>query len=760
MASVKCTGFLLSFWFAVSASAANPLGYGPAPNDAYWTNLWHLENLDVHAARLGIDINARGAWSVSRGAGVNIAIVDDGVELAHPDLANRAAAELHWNFETDTPFGGHASDSHQHGTAMAGMATAEGDNHRGIIGMAPEARFASWNIFQSNAPSGSPYVNSAQRAKMFTFHNQQVQVQSHSWVTPGQNLISMSALENDAISNAVTLGRGGKGVVIVRAGGNNRIVQPRNVNDDAYTSDPRVITVGAIRSDGRVASYGTPGAAILVSAPSGDASFPSPFSTDRLGTKGFNRINFATDHAEYVFGNLWQGGTSSATPLIAGVAALLLSVNPELTYRDVQQILIHAANQTDPADPGIVENGAGFRVSHNTGFGLLDAAAAVDLARAWTNRPGLATASFSVTNAQAIPDAGLRVLVTGSAGVPPGLEPIIALPSLGLVPDQPTAILPLVYIGLATGAVLTNDLEGKGALIQRGGGPFSEKLDHAQRRGAAFAVMYNNQQSNRLEVMGNTDFVGIPAVFISQHHGEALASLATNETVQAQLALSTANININVDRALLCEHVSVELVWEHQQRGDARVTLVSPMGTRSVLQRLGDTVAPFSGSWTFSSTHHFYESSLGTWTLEVSDQVQGGTGVVHQATLHLRGTEIVDSDADGLDDDWEQRHLPSLERGPREDPDADGYSNAREQILGTNPAVNETVLTVSLSAWNPSFVRMNWPSRPGVQYEVLGFGDLAEAPETFATVNGGFPRSAWFGEVDSSYRFFQVREKP
>src|SRR5262245_56420016 len=85
----------------LSSFAAGPVPYAPAPNDSYFGEQWYLEHLDTNAVRHGIDMNARTAWAVSKGAGVTIAIVDDGVELAHPDLTNRARTDLHWNFASE-----------------------------------------------------------------------------------------------------------------------------------------------------------------------------------------------------------------------------------------------------------------------------------------------------------------------------------------------------------------------------------------------------------------------------------------------------------------------------------------------------------------------------------------------------------------------------------------------------------------------------------------------------------------------------------
>jgi subtilisin-like proprotein convertase family protein len=592
---------------------------------------------------------------------------------------------------------------------------------------------------------------------MFEFKIDEVQVQNHSWVRPGTRLATMSEAEDLAISNAVYHGRGGLGVVMLRGAGNSRTAG-RNVNEDTYTSDPRAITVGAILSTGRVAPYSTPGAAILVSAPGGEGSGRTLMTTDRVGTLGYNQINFANDLADYVFGTLGFSGTSAATPLVSGITALMLSANTNLTVRDVQHLLALAAFQPDVIDPNLGTNGAGLLVSHNTGFGTVNAGSAVQMALQWPGVRPQTIISNTVQMTNAIPDAGLRVLISEEA-VPTDLQSIIALPSLGIVPDEPTATLPLVYVGRATNTLETN-LTGKAALIQRGGGSFDVKIQNAADAGAELAIMFNDQGTTSLQIMGGTDFVPIPSVFISQRDGEALASLLTNTQVNAQFILESIDFEFLIADSLITEHVLVHLDMFHELRGDVRVTLVSPSGTRSILQRLGPDTTAFDGRWTFMSTHHFYESSAGTWRLEVSDQANNAVGFVRGATLEIRGMEIVDIDRDGLDDGWEQQAFSNLESGPVDDSDADGYTNVREQMLGLNPAANDSVLQVDASRWGDSYLRLNWPARNGVLYEVLGATELGGSLQSIAFVTGGFPRVAWFGRVDEDYRFFTVREVP
>src|SRR6185436_16339100 len=106
----------------------------------------------------------------------------------------------------------------------------------------------------------------------------------------------------------------------------------------------RVITVAAVRLDGRAASSSDPGACLLVGAPSGDinSGFNGLFSTDLIGSRGVNQLSYFfpyEDLSDYVFNNLGASGTSASASQVSGVVALMLSANPALTYRDVQQIL-------------------------------------------------------------------------------------------------------------------------------------------------------------------------------------------------------------------------------------------------------------------------------------------------------------------------------------------------------------------------------------------------------------------------------------
>ena len=705
-----------------------------------------------------------------------IAVADGGVELTHPELANRAAGSPHFNFATQTADGTPPLDNAYwaHGTECAGLALAEANNLIGMAGVAPKARLASWVIFGTNSdPDLLPVVSDEQLMDMYQYQSSVVSVQNHSWGHSGLTQQSPTLLEQIGLSNAFTLGRAGLGTIMVRSGGNNR-VNGGNADDDGYLSDPRVIVAGAVRIDGRAASFSSPGGCLLVAAPSGDPVFNTNdfglFSTDLLGTNGANFYNFFPpnqDLNDYVFDSFGGFvGTSAAAPQVAGNRGLAArgEHQPHQPRRAANPAAV--LGHFDFADPDLVTNGAGFRVSHNVGFGVPDAGAAVNLARRWTNRPPRIVITFTAANPAAIPDDGLRVLVTGT-NVPANLASLDTAPSTGPHADAPTASLPLVDVGQATNAIAIN-LTNKGALIQRGAVPFAEAITYAAQAGAAFAVVYNNATGfgecgggDMLCAMGATDFVPIPAVFIGQTDGENLAALIqTNQSVLAQIHLASTNYVFNVTNTLICEQVGVRLQTDHPRRGDVRVTLVSPMGTRSVLQAYNTDLSPGPVDWTYYSTHHFFESSAGNWTLYVSDEAAGATGTVQSASLIIYGVPIKDTDHDGLDDDWEIAHFGTLAYGPKDDPDHDGYNNAFEQILGTNPFAADIPFVLDLSLWNQSLARLSWPGSPDYIYQVWG-GARSSALTLHTNLPGRFPETEWFTPyATSTNQFFQVRALP
>lgn len=744
--------------------------YAPRPNDPLFfvpgtlQGEWqaHLENRNTNGLRLGVDLNVREAWAITRGEGVVLAIADDGFETDHPDLRNRAEGAPHFNFITERPDGMPSGIFSSHATAVAGIAGATSDNKLGVAGVAPRVQLASWVIFGAN----DNLVSEEALMDMFQYQSNVVSVQNHSWGKVGAEQLRVSSLEDLALQNAIDFGRSGLGTIFVRAAGNGR-EEGTDANEDGYLADPRVIAVAAARLDGRFTRYSSPGACILVAAPSGDlnetvadpclSDTPNITTTDRRGSRGYNRAADGSHGGDYAWGADGFSGTSAATPQISGVAALILSVNPELTYRDVQQILLLSSRPHDFSDPTLVVNGAGLQVSHNVGFGVPDAGRAVSLARDWANRPGLTSVSYQSTDVAAIPDDGLRVGVEGT-DVPDFLRSLAALPGSGIHPESNTALIPVTDVGSATEPI-TADLRGRAALIQRAPNFFCQKIAFAAQAGAELVIIYNNTGGTDRIFMVETDRTPIPSVFISQNDGEALRDfVAAQPDARVQLTVNAIRFTFDVTETLQCEFVAVHLDTDHSARGDLRVVLTSPSGTRSVLQRVNRDTLPGPRDWTFYSVQHFYESSFGRWTVSISDENDQGTGSVQEVRLTLTGVSLQDSDHDGLEDAWELEHFGTLSRGAADDPDADGYSNAREQVTRTDPNGLDSPLALDLSLWDSRLARLSWPSVTNTVYRVQIGSDSPRPLSLLTNVPGRPGQTEWFVPYTNVlHEFFRVQ---
>lgn len=388
-------------------------------NDPLLGDAWHLENIGQGGGQPGIDVNISAAWSQVTGNGVTLGIVDDGVEANHPDLAANFDAADSYDFngrDTNPTPPSYLGDDH--GTSCAGVAAGVANNGLGSAGAAFDANLAALRLIALP-------TTDQDEADAFEFHNQNIDIKSNSWgpSDDGVTLEGPGAAAVAAMEDAVANGRGGKGTIILFAGGNGGDVFD-NSNFDGYANRRETIAVAAADNFGNVSYYSDPGANLVIAAPSnGDRGTLGIVTTDRVGDDGYNIDSSDGEPSDINYTNSF-GGTSSACPLAAGVVALILEKNPNLGWRDVQEILIQSAKKIAPANSGWVTNGGGYHFHHDFGAGLIDAGAAVTLAGTWTNlgpnfsyeeaRHGLSTVipdnqpdgvSFTFN----VPDATLRV---------------------------------------------------------------------------------------------------------------------------------------------------------------------------------------------------------------------------------------------------------------------------------------------------------------------------------------------------------------
>ncbi len=364
--------------------------YKRLPQDPLFPDQWHLHNTGQYFDNPGVDVNVIPAWDNGlRGDGIQIAIVDDGLEHTHPDLAPNYTSVGSWDFneEDSDPAPLYAED--RHGTAVAGVAAARDDGSSCGVGSAYRSRLAGIRLIAE--PS-----TDAMEAQALTYAYQSNQIFNNSWgpEDDAERLEGPGTLTRLALADGVKNGRGGLGSIYVWAGGNGRAMKD-NVNYDGYANSRFTIAVGAVDYFGKQANYSEPGAPLLIASPS-SGSGPSICTTDLIAPHGYE--NSANCTADF-------GGTSSAAPLVSGVISLMLEVNPELSWLDVQRILGDSTVKNDPQDPGWMQNGAGRWINHKYGLGMIDAQKAVELARQWRkNKDYIAFESTNIVVDKYIPD--------------------------------------------------------------------------------------------------------------------------------------------------------------------------------------------------------------------------------------------------------------------------------------------------------------------------------------------------------------------
>ncbi len=294
-------------------------------SDPFLADQWHLFNSEVIET-----------WALSTGEGVTVGVVEDYFEESHEDLAANVSQTISSNHSSGSTAGYHA-------TAVAGVISATGGNGLGVIGTAPDA-----DIVSLSDVVDSPFEI-----------NEAISIYSNSW-GPLDSSGGISTTEWDyIIDSAEDAALAGTSVLFANGNGGDSLDQSAY---DPIVSSPFTLPITAVNDWGEASWYSELGSNII-------AATYSDGGVNAITTTDVNN-NYTNDF----------GGTSSATPHAAGMAALMHSVNSDLIFRDYISIFAHTSLKIDMIDSSWDTNLAGIDTSYYYGFGLINPVDAVQAA--------------------------------------------------------------------------------------------------------------------------------------------------------------------------------------------------------------------------------------------------------------------------------------------------------------------------------------------------------------------------------------------
>ncbi len=372
-----------------------------AGTDPLYLTQWYLKNTGRLTGYSGLaageDLQVENVWASGlRGENIRVAVVDDGLEVTHQDLAPNVVEGASYNYVNDgswqrgSPWPLPCYANQFHGTAVGGVVAARDGNSLGGRGVAPRTSLVGYNAMATDRDSDMLDALVRDQARNHIYNN--------SWGAEDNGQFSAptsKAAYAGTILNGLRNGRNGLGSIYTFAGGNGGAKGDYSVLD-GNVNVLGTIPVCATNAAGKRAPYSEPGPNLLVCAPSSDMGQENGSSLPDVTTTALRNDYLTTFN-----------GTSAATPMVSGVVALMLQANPNLTWRDVPLVLARSARQVDPTNAGWTSYG-GYHYNHEYGFGVADATAAVQLARSWQSVGDSSTlrqcGPYSATVNQAIPE--------------------------------------------------------------------------------------------------------------------------------------------------------------------------------------------------------------------------------------------------------------------------------------------------------------------------------------------------------------------
>ncbi|XP_075063934.1 furin [Mixophyes fleayi] len=331
------------------------------PTDPKFPQQWYLYDASRH------DIHVKEAWEQGfTGRGIVISILDDGIEKNHPDLQD--------NYDPDASYDVNDQDpdpqprytqlnDNRHGTRCAGEVAAVANNGICGVGIAYNAKIGGVRMLDGE-------VTDAVEARSLGLNPNHIHIYSASWgpEDDGKTVDGPAHLAEEAFLRGVKQGRNGLGSIYVWASGNGGR-EHDSCNCDGYTNSIYTLSISSTTQFGNVPWYSEACSSTLATTYSSGNQNEKQIVTTDLRQK-------CTDT---------HTGTSASAPLAAGIIALALEANNNLTWRDMQHLVVRTSNPAHLKTNDWITNGVGRKVSHSYGYGLLDAGAMVALAKNWTN---------------------------------------------------------------------------------------------------------------------------------------------------------------------------------------------------------------------------------------------------------------------------------------------------------------------------------------------------------------------------------------
>uniref|UniRef100_A0A915BT12 Neuroendocrine convertase 2 n=1 Tax=Parascaris univalens TaxID=6257 RepID=A0A915BT12_PARUN len=391
-----------------------------SPTDPLYPYQWYLKNIGQAGGKPRLDLNVEKAWALGfTGKNVTSAIMDDGVDYMHPDLKNNFNAKASYDFSSNDPFPypRYTDDwFNSHGTRCAGEIAAARDNGICGVGVAYDSKVAGIRMLDQ------PYMTDLIEANSMGHEPNLIHIYSASWgpTDDGKTVDGPRNATMRAIVKGVNEGRNGLGSIFVWASGDGG--EDDDCNCDGYAASMWTISINSAINSGENAHYDESCSSTLASTFSNGGRNPE---TGVATTDLYGRCTRS------------HSGTSAAAPEAAGVFALALEANPQLTWRDLQHLTVLTSSRNslfdgrcrDLPDLGLDDNspkkkdnkncshfewqmnGVGLEYNHLFGFGVLDAAEMVMLAMVWKTSPPRFHCEAGIINTpHEIPPTGNLVL--------------------------------------------------------------------------------------------------------------------------------------------------------------------------------------------------------------------------------------------------------------------------------------------------------------------------------------------------------------